>query len=90
MKSYKIYLLTAVLLSLSIYSCDGLLDETIYSELTTTTYLNTTEAKQAVLTSAYGNAQFRENFYFYVPGMTSGELWNEYGAIESIFTPLCN
>jgi hypothetical protein len=90
MKSYKIYLLTAVLLSLSFYSCNGLLDETVYSELTTDTYLTTTEARQTILTSAYGNAQLREYFYFYGPGMTSGETWNEYGAIETHFTPLCN
>jgi hypothetical protein len=89
MKSTIIYFFT-VLLSLSFYSCNDLLDETIYSELTTDTYLNTDEAKQTILTSAYGNAQIRGYSYFFAPGMTSGELWNEYGAIESIFTPLCN
>jgi hypothetical protein len=89
MKSYKTYL-TSIIATASLFSCNDLLEETVYSELTTDTYLNTTEAKQTILTSAYGNSQLREYFYFYGPGMTSGETWNEFGAIETHFTPLCN
>jgi hypothetical protein len=88
MKSYKLHLVISVVLSFS--SCNSLLDETVYSELTTDTYLTTTEAKQTILLSAYGNAQLREYYYFYGAGMTSGETWNEFGAIETQFTPLSN
>ncbi|MDR3268233.1 MAG: RagB/SusD family nutrient uptake outer membrane protein [Tannerella sp.] len=86
----KSYILSFVASFLLFSSCNSLLDETVFSELTTDTYLNTTEAKQTILLSAYGNAQLREYYYFYGPGMTSGETWNEFGAIETQFTPLCN
>ncbi|KAA6350737.1 RagB/SusD family nutrient uptake outer membrane protein [termite gut metagenome] len=89
MKSYKLIYIVS-LLTLPFYSCKDLLEETVYSELTTDTYLTSTEAKLSILYSAYGNAQLRDYFYFYGQGMTSGETWNEFGAIESQFTPLCN
>jgi hypothetical protein len=87
MKSYKKYI--AILFLFPLYACDGLLDETVYSELTTETYLTTEEAKLSILYSAYGNSQLRASYaYFYGTSMTSGETWNEFGAIESLFTPL--
>jgi hypothetical protein len=90
MKSYKIYPVLLLVFIFPFYACDTLLDETVYSELTTDTYLTSEEAKLSILYSAYGNAQLREYYYFYGPGMTSGETWNEFGAIETHFTPLCN
>ncbi|RZF58307.1 RagB/SusD family nutrient uptake outer membrane protein [Sphingobacterium corticibacterium] len=70
-------------------SCDSLLQEDLYSELDDN-YANSPEGLQSLLTSAYGNAQLRNYEYFFTSGMTSGENWNEYGAIEANFTPLCN
>jgi hypothetical protein len=89
MKSYNKYI--AILLLFHLYACENLLDETVYSELTTKTYLTSEEAKLSILYSAYGNSQLRGSYaYFYGTSMTSGETWNEFGAIESLFTPLSN
>ena len=89
MKSYQKYI--AILLLFHVYACESLLDETVYSELTTETYLNSEEAKISILYSAYGSSQLRGSYaYFYGTSMTSGETWNEFGAIESLFTPLSN
>ncbi|MFD1770377.1 RagB/SusD family nutrient uptake outer membrane protein [Sphingobacterium suaedae] len=77
------------ILSLSLSACDAILEEELYSELDEQ-YANSPEGLQSLLTSAYGNAQWRNYAYFFTSGMTSGENWNEFGAIESQFTPLCN
>ncbi|GAB3431525.1 RagB/SusD family nutrient uptake outer membrane protein [Niabella aquatica] len=74
---------------ISVYSCQSSLKEEIYSELGDD-YINTDNALNSILTSAYGNAQIRQYAYFYTPGMVSGETWGQYGAIESFFTPLVN
>ncbi|MCC8144035.1 MAG: RagB/SusD family nutrient uptake outer membrane protein [Tannerellaceae bacterium] len=84
------YKLLSPLFFLYIFSGCNLLDEKVYSELTTDTYLTTAEGKLSVLYSAYGNAQFRNYYYFFTSGMCSGETWNEFGAIEADFTPLSN
>ncbi|WP_437920504.1 RagB/SusD family nutrient uptake outer membrane protein [Sphingobacterium sp. LRF_L2] len=86
----KIFKYTSIVLcSLFLNACSSLLDEELYSELNDN-YANSTEGLQSLLTSAYGNAQLRNYAYFFTSGMTSGENWNEYGAIEANFTPLCN
>lgn len=77
------------LCSLVLSACSSMLDEEVYSELNDD-YANSEEGIQSLLTSAYGNAQLRNYAYFFTSGMTSGENWNEFGAIEANFTPLSN
>jgi len=68
--------------------CQNTLEETVYSELTPGNFLNTTNGKQAVLTSAYGSIQVRGFWSFFYAPYTSGEAWNRGGSIEALIAPL--
>jgi hypothetical protein len=70
--------------------CEGVLDETVYSELTPGNFLNTATGKQAVLTSAYGSVQLRGHNYLFLSAHVSQEVWNQGGSIEALLTPLTN
>lgn len=84
----NIFYITITLLSLS--SCDNLLEENVYSELTPGNFLNTLEGKKAVLNSAYGNVQIKGQWAYFLSPYVSGEQWNRGGSIESAITPLSN
>lgn len=89
MKKIKISIIVSAFGLIALSSCNGALDETVYSALSDD-YLSSSEAKYKVLLSAYGNANQRSNPYFYTSGMVSGETWTENGSIQAYLTPLVN
>lgn len=84
----NIFYISIALLSFS--SCEDLLEENVYSELTPGNFINTLDGKNAVLNSAYGNSQIKGFWAFFLSPYTSGEQWNRGGSIESLITPLSN
>jgi hypothetical protein len=90
MKKYIIKIFILIVLSCHITSCEDLLTEEVFSELTPENFLNTEEGIRSVLNSAYGNIQIRGFWYYFFSTMPSGEAWSKGGSIESINTPLSN
>ena len=84
----NIFYISIALLSLS--SCDDLLEENVYSELTPDNFLTTLEGKNSVLNSAYGGVQIKGQWAYFFSPYVSGEQWNRGGSIESLITPLSN
>lgn len=80
------------LLTLGFLGCDSALDEEVFSELTTESFLTTENGINSLLNSAYsaGQLQFFDSYiaYLYLSGLTTGEIWNRGGSIEAWFTPL--
>lgn len=88
MKKIKTKAIILLLGIVSLSSCSGALDEKLYSQLGESYLTSSPDAIKKVLDSAYGEADDRNNWYFYAPELTSGTVWNEYGSIEKDLTPL--
>ena len=93
MKNLNIKIAT-VFFAFSFFSCDSMLEEEVFSELTPETFLTTEKGINSVLNSAYSAGQL-QSFdayiaYLYLSGLTSGEIWNIGGSIEAWFSPLSN
>ncbi len=91
MKFKKTYI-KAFLLAGMFYlaGCEDVLEEKVYSELTPENFLTTNNGKLSVLYSAYGNAQPKGHWSFFLSPYSSGEAWNRGGSIEALITPLTN
>jgi hypothetical protein len=83
----KTFLLAAMLYGMG---CEDVLEEKVYSELTPENYLSTENGKLSVLYSAYGNAQPKGHWSFFLSPYSAGEAWNRGGSIEALITPLTN
>jgi len=73
--------------------CESSLDEEVFSELTTDTFLNTEEGLRTVLNSSYSNVQYISGgfaWFYTLSAMPSGESYNRGGTVEAFFTPLSN
>ena len=91
MKSLKI--LAIMMLSLvGIYSCEGPLEEEIFSQLAPSTLLTSEEGIDALLNSSYANADLSNAAASwsipYLGGMPTGDLWGAGGSIESLWVQL--
>jgi len=87
LKSIKVAILFC---SMFLFSCEDILEEKVYSELTPGNFLSSTSGKTSVLNSAYGSVQFKGFPAFFLSPYTSGEAWNRGGSIEAVITPLSN
>jgi hypothetical protein len=76
--------------SIMLLSCENILEEKVYSELTPENFLSSASGKTSVLNSAYGSVQFKGFPAFFFSPYTSGEQWNRGGSIEAEITPLSN
>lgn len=83
-----IYIFLSLLISVT--GCIELLEENVYSELTPGNFLVTENGKMAVLTSAYGNLQFRGFWYYFMNTYASDEAYGRGGSLEANAVPLSN
>ncbi|MEC7263197.1 MAG: RagB/SusD family nutrient uptake outer membrane protein, partial [Bacteroidota bacterium] len=91
MKLYKTLAISAVLL-IATGSCEGPLEENIYSQLAPSTLFTTEQGVTKVLNSAYSNAH--NNFVgaswsnLFVGSTPSEEIWGQFGSIASLWVAL--
>jgi len=93
MKNYILKIIAVSLLIPYSISCESALDEEVFSELTTETFLNTEEGLRTVLNSSYSNVQYISGgfaWFYTLSAMPSGESYNRGGTVEAFFTPLSN
>ncbi|MEZ5071550.1 MAG: RagB/SusD family nutrient uptake outer membrane protein [Bacteroidales bacterium] len=91
MKTLKLLILTAATLTL-LGSCEGPLEEEIFSQLAPSTLLTSEEGMSSLLNSAYANAHLQNVAAAwsvpYLGGNPAGELWGAGGSIESLWVQL--
>lgn len=91
MKSLRITIIT-VLALVGLASCEGPLDEQIYSQLAPSTLFTTEDGIKSVLNSAYSYAHRNDataNWSaFYLGGTPTGEIWGAGGSIEALWVQL--
>lgn len=81
-----------VLVLVGLASCEGPLDEQIYSQLAPSTLFTTEDGIKSVLNSAYAYAHRNDataNWSaFYLGGTPTGEIWGAGGSIEALWVQL--
>ena len=69
-------------------SCDKVLEEKVYSEMSNEEALNSKSGLSSILNSGYNQIQLREYWYYFFSAMSSGETYNQGGSISAQLTPL--
>lgn len=77
--------IACLILVLGLFGCEDILDTTAYSELTTSSILNSEDGINSVLNDSY--AEFRGSYTFRLWGsdITAGLIWSRGGSIEADF-----